>query len=289
MNDKQVEAFLAICESGSMNRAAEKLYISQPALKKRIDTLEAEIGTELLQRTNEGCILTQAGLVFREGVTPIHEQIGRLMQKVRGIKQQRVLRVCTLPDISLEGLDSILIAFAQENPDVFIEWIPLPTSQWLDAVEKGDADLCSCPFAESEIKRFDRRHIRIQPTNSVANAVCVLSRRHPLAVKEDLMMHDLKDCEVYAGPLAYYCGGLKEYAEREGLTILPDENAGKRYEVIERCERGAIYIQTGDYADSLRPLAVRPISGFTCRSCWVWHEESTELAMRLLASIHAKG
>ena len=101
-------------------------------------------------------------------------------------------------------------------------------------------------------------------------------------------MEDLRGCETYAGPLFYYCGGLREFARREGLHIQPDDNAGKRYEVIEKCERGAVYIHGGDYADSLRPLAVRPLRGYACRSCWVWNEASAALAERFLAFIDAK-
>lgn len=95
-------------------------------------------------------------------------------------------------------------------------------------------------------------------------------------------MENLDGYEVYAGPLLYYCGGLKEYAQRKGLNIKPDVYAGKRYEVIEKCERGAVYIHAGDYADSLRPLAVRLIMGYTCRSCWVWNKAAESVVGRFL-------
>lgn len=288
MNDKQVEAFLCICETGSMNRAAEKLFISQPALKKRIDTLEGELGVPLLARTSEGCAPTQAGRVFLEGVAPMYAELGQLIKSVRGVKERQTLRVCTLPDISMAGQDELLIAFSQANPDVLIEWIPLPTSDWLSAVDEGRADLCSCLYMEGEVEQFKRKNISIQPVDHATREVCVMSQRHPLARKHELTMDDLRGHEVYAGPLLYHCGGLREYAQREGLRVQPDDNAGKRYEVIEKCERGAVYIHAGDYADNLRPLAVRPLLGYTCRSCWVWNEASAALVGRFLSFIGVK-
>lgn len=282
MNDKQIEAFLTICKTGSMNRAAEKLYISQPALKKRMDALEGELSVALLERSSEGCVPTQAGRLFLEGITPIFEQLTQLAVQVREHREQKTLRVCTLPDISLEGQDRVLIAFAQENPDILIEWVPLPTSLWIDAVAEGKADMCGSLYIEGMSELFGGKRVRFYPSDYSTQTVCVISSKHPLAKKDALTMRDFAGCKVYAGPLLYYCGGLKEYAQSEGVDIAPDDNAGKRYKVIEQCERGGVYIHAGDYAGSLRPLVVRPILDFTCRSCWVFNENCLSRAERFL-------
>ena len=113
---------------------------------RRIDALEDELGVALLQRTSEGCARTQAGTVFLEGIEPLYRQMRALVKAVQNVQEPQILRVCTLPDISLEGQDRLLLAFRQENPDVLIEWVALPTAQWLEAVEKGRADLCCSPY-----------------------------------------------------------------------------------------------------------------------------------------------
>lgn len=282
MNDRQIQAFLAICEAGSMNRAAEKLFISQPALKKRIDVLETEMGVPLLKRNSEGCEMTEAGRVFYKGILPIYEQVGELLRDVRRVKDRQRLRVCTLQGMSLEGQDEVMISFAQKNPDVLVEWVPLPTSRWIDAVSEGEADMCSSLMMEDEVERFNRTDVCVMPTKLSVNVMCVCSVRHPLAQKSTLRMEDLRGYEVHAGPLLYYSGGLREYALRNGLNIIPDDNAGKRYDVIDQCEKGKIYVHAGDYAGSLRPLAVRPVSGFTCRSCWIWNRGSSLIVKRFL-------
>lgn len=56
----QIRAFLVVSEEGSINRAAERLRISQSALSRQIQGLEHEIGGALLERTSSGVSLTPA-------------------------------------------------------------------------------------------------------------------------------------------------------------------------------------------------------------------------------------
>lgn len=44
MNQRQIESFLAVAETGNFTRAAERLYISQPAVSKQVLSLEEELG-----------------------------------------------------------------------------------------------------------------------------------------------------------------------------------------------------------------------------------------------------
>src|ERR1700757_3006651 len=57
----QVEGFLEVARRGSVSRAAEALYITQPTLTARLHGLERELGAKLFQRTPRGMRLTEAG------------------------------------------------------------------------------------------------------------------------------------------------------------------------------------------------------------------------------------
>src|SRR4029077_18626812 len=57
----QVEGFLEVARRGSVRRAAEALYITQPTLTARLHSLERELGTRLFLRTPRGMRLTDAG------------------------------------------------------------------------------------------------------------------------------------------------------------------------------------------------------------------------------------
>ncbi len=61
----EIKAFLRIAEDGSFTRAAQNLQISQPAISRRIEVLEAELETVLFERLRTGAKLTSAGCVFR--------------------------------------------------------------------------------------------------------------------------------------------------------------------------------------------------------------------------------
>lgn len=282
MNDKQIQALLAISEVGSMNRAAEKLYISQPALKKRMDTLEEEMGVPLLARDSGGCTLTEAGRFFVEEIRPLFEQMEAVVEKTRRVQKRRTLRLCAMPDIAMREQDEQLIAFARENPDVTVERVLLPTSGWFDAVCEGRADLC-CGFCIPEkMEDYARRGLAFCEMSGRGRAVCVVSSRHPLAQKKRIEAKDLVGYRVYAGPLICEGGGLGKFAQSAGFSLQCDEAAGKRYEMLSRCEEGAVFIHSRGYSEDLKPLRVIPLAGFSICAGWAYADRGNEAVLRFL-------
>ena len=65
MNIRQLEIFLAVCETMSVTETSKRLYLSQPAISKTIRELEADIGILLFDRINGKLHLNEAGKVFR--------------------------------------------------------------------------------------------------------------------------------------------------------------------------------------------------------------------------------
>lgn len=58
---RSLQAFLAVCEEGGISRASQVLYLSQPAVTRRIQELESYYGAKLFVRTRKGMLLTEAG------------------------------------------------------------------------------------------------------------------------------------------------------------------------------------------------------------------------------------
>ena len=64
MDEREWQTFLSVVDEGNITKAAEKLFISQPALSYRIRQLESTIGHSLLLRTTDGIALTPQGEIY---------------------------------------------------------------------------------------------------------------------------------------------------------------------------------------------------------------------------------
>ncbi|MEO1191535.1 MAG: LysR family transcriptional regulator [Pseudomonadota bacterium] len=65
MNIAAIRTFLAVVESGNLNKAAERLNVTQSTVTARLDSLDAAFGQALLVRSRRGAQLTRAGFAFR--------------------------------------------------------------------------------------------------------------------------------------------------------------------------------------------------------------------------------
>src|SRR5215212_2504893 len=66
--EPRLRAFAAVARRGSFSRAAEELYVSQPAVSKQMAALEAEVGSPLVERRRGGTVLTPAGTLLADYV-----------------------------------------------------------------------------------------------------------------------------------------------------------------------------------------------------------------------------
>lgn len=76
MELRQLRYFVAIVDHGSLSRAARVLHIAQPALTQQIQQLEEELGAQLLHRSAQGVLATDAGKTFYEHAQAILKQVG---------------------------------------------------------------------------------------------------------------------------------------------------------------------------------------------------------------------
>lgn len=80
MNLKQLEVFLAVAETGSFSRGAEKSFITQSTVSQHISSLEQEFGLRLFDRTGKGALLTSGGRILAENAR-------RLLKDARGVEE----------------------------------------------------------------------------------------------------------------------------------------------------------------------------------------------------------
>ena len=92
MQLSQLMYFVTVAEQGSINKAAEKLFVTQPNLSKAIGNLESELKVRIFDRTNKGVILTEDGKKLYEYARTILNQ----MELISGLSAKERLRILSI-------------------------------------------------------------------------------------------------------------------------------------------------------------------------------------------------
>src|SRR5580692_10164349 len=141
---RHLRYFVALADSGSFTRAAERMFIAQPTLSQQIRRLEEIVGAPLLQRRRDGMRLTTAGAVLldasRAVLSLVDQEVTRTRQAA-GLGQQR-LRVVVppgLPDaLAVEAASTLKSATAAA--DVEVVWMETPLDAEFSLIRPNRAD-----------------------------------------------------------------------------------------------------------------------------------------------------
>ena len=119
MEFSQLEAFLEAANRGSFRRAADALYLSQPSVSARVQTLESEVGVVLFHRTARGVRLTDMGRIFLPFAQRSIETLRRGREVLESVRQTSagILNMATARVIGTYVLPETLQKFQQLYPD----------------------------------------------------------------------------------------------------------------------------------------------------------------------------
>ena len=139
----RLRVFREVANQASFRRAAEVLYITQPAVTQQIKALEEELGSRLFDRSGGRVRLTAAGEVLlrhageaEATLSRAVEEIGSLEGEVRG-----ALRVAASTTIAQYVLPRLLAEFARQHQGVQLELESANTQRVVEAVANGDAPI----------------------------------------------------------------------------------------------------------------------------------------------------
>ena len=138
-----VEAFLAIVRRGGFTRASATLHLSQPAISRRIELLERELGAPLFERIRTGVVLTEAGRAFlshaeaalaslRDGVSAV--------EALRGTGRGAVT-LAIVGTLASTTLTACLRRFREAHPAVDLRLRTALSAEVSAQVRRGDATL----------------------------------------------------------------------------------------------------------------------------------------------------
>ncbi len=142
MNTKYFESALELAKTKNFNRAAENLYITQPALTYQINALEEEVGFRIFDRSGKGAALTPAGEQFITSLRDITAQLKRAVEQGQNFafRYRDNIRIAMSVRPALYYLPEIMKVFEKEEPSVSIT----PYFDYYHSVDtflKGDQDI----------------------------------------------------------------------------------------------------------------------------------------------------
>ena len=143
MNWDELHAFVNVAQTGSFSRTAENLHLTQPAVSKRISSLERILGATLFDRVGRQVHLTEAGALLLPRAKEILQSVSdaeRLVRNIRG-EVRGELRIATSHHVGLHRLAPVLKDFRNQYPQVRLD-IRFEDSEAAHAlVKQGESEL----------------------------------------------------------------------------------------------------------------------------------------------------
>lgn len=132
MNLTTLEYFVQVATEGSLTKAADKLFISQPTLSRHMKNLEAELNTQLFVRQSHSLKLTENGITFLKATTKVIQDVDALKhffdQHQTASNPTHYLNVGYLENFRLEKMYAVLDQISHENNIQFSLFPDTPTN-----------------------------------------------------------------------------------------------------------------------------------------------------------------
>ncbi|WP_213738326.1 LysR family transcriptional regulator [Bradyrhizobium sp. dw_411] len=253
-----------VARMGSIRKAAERLNLTPSAMNRRIQDLEAEVGTPLFERRPRGVRLTTAGEMFVRYARSQIAEADRMLSQVedlRGLRRGPVQIACSQA-LALDFLPSHIAAFQKQHPKVLFDLKVMDHDRALNALAAYEVDLA--------LVYRPTMWPSLRVIASIPQRLVVITRSdHPLAAKKVVR---LSECAEYpaALPDRTLSGRqiLDEVTTRRDLrfNLLAESNSFEMLRgLVFRCNMISFQIEIGAPSGDLgmgltgRPVDVRDL------------------------------
>ncbi|MEU9911578.1 LysR family transcriptional regulator [Streptomyces sp. NPDC051001] len=231
---RDLRYFLAVAEDLHFTRAAERLYVSQPALSKQVRSLERQLGVELFRRDRQGVMLTGAG----EALLPHARRVladwaeGAAAVAAARSAQRSTLVVGMSTSPGRGGLlPAIRSRFTAAHPDAALRVRQVSWEDPTAGLADGDADVAFVWLPLPDADRYAWTVVAEEPR------LIALPETHPLASRPELDFADLADepflaLPESAGPLRDHWLALDERAGRPARVGAEIAGTEETYEAL---------------------------------------------------------
>lgn len=271
----QLRYFVAVAETGSFTRAAEREGVTQPTLSEQILRLESKdkgIGRQLFDRLGRKVVLTDAGQLLLGHAQAIVAAADEAERAVRASGEGGRLRVGAIPTIAPFLLPRTVTRFHKVHPTVRLQLKEDLTERLLADLLSGELDLglMALPI------RDDRLHVEKLFAEPL---VMALPPKHPLTAKSEVKLGDvvdepfilLDDVHCFGDQVLSFChrSGLEPHVVCKGeqiVTLLAMVAANQGVSVVPEMAAVADVAKSCVYRPLGKPVPTRTL-------CAVWHKQ----------------
>lgn len=187
MDIAALKAFTAVADAGSFSAAAEQLFLTQPAISKRIAALESELDAKLFDRIGRTITLTEAGRALLPRAQHILVELEDSVRAISNLTGEvhGTLRFATSHHIGLHRLPPALKRFTQEYPQVRLDIRFMDSEEACTAVEHGELELGIVTLPPAPSANLTTEVVWQDPLG------IMVSSHHPLAASSDVQLSEL--------------------------------------------------------------------------------------------------
>ncbi|MGX8852749.1 LysR family transcriptional regulator [Amedibacillus sp. YH-ame10] len=157
MKKEQLQHFVDIVQFGSINKASEQLYMTQPTLSRSIKALEEEMGKELLIRTSRGVSLTPAGKTFYNYAQSILGQFN-VLERLKNVDEDVVYSLLSVSVDSIFLKDDLILRFYRKmrSTETEIRLLETTAEAVMNNVVDGTSEIGITILNDYQLKIFRR-------------------------------------------------------------------------------------------------------------------------------------
>lgn len=191
MNDRHIKHFIELAKCLNFTKAAQNLYIAQPALSRSIANMEKELGLILFIRNRKNVRLTSAGIVMMKGYQQLLKDHDILLDKATKVGKDES-GALTIGIIECQNTDfylpKIVDFFCENHPRIQIELFYDSFKALRQKLENGEADIVITQLFD--LSSYINDEI-VYETFADMPGQCIVSRKHSLAQYKEISAENL--------------------------------------------------------------------------------------------------
>lgn len=220
MNLQHLRYFRAVAQEKNYFRAAQKLFVTQPALSRAISNLENELGFPLFERVGHRSQLTSGGQTFLSYVEKAIDSLDQGIDASRAVSGQLngVIPIACIYGYVYHYLPLMIQGFLAQCPDVRFSINPCSTRDVLSRVNSGEAIIGICIRSAY----MDQYHSLEYTLIHKEQIVVIVSKKHPLAQQDYCFLSDLCQHKIVSlGADSGLCHKTRAMFSAAGLSYDP--------------------------------------------------------------------